>query len=81
MYKKLRPVEIEWEDAMHYTGYYDKNDSSTYQTDCCRTIGYLVKKNRQIVSLISDSFDYNRERTVTTIPRRMVKKITYLERT
>ena len=86
MYKKLRPVEIEWEDAMHYSGYYNKNDPSTYQTDCCRTVGYLIKKNRQIVSLISDAVcnrdtsGYDRERNVTTIPRRMVKRILYLKR-
>ena len=80
MYKKLRPVEIEWEDAVHYSGYYNKNDPSTYQTDCCRTVGYLIKKNRQIVSLTSDAFDYDLERNVTTIPRRVVKRILYLKR-
>jgi len=80
---KEKPVLIEWNDACFNAGYYDKQERERFEPTLTRTIGFLVKSDRKSVVVCQDRFydEKNRlsdERHIGTIPRKMIKRITYL---
>ena len=80
--KKERPVLIEWYDACYNSGYYDANNKERFEPALTRTAGFLVKSDRNSVIVCQDRF-YNTDNTIDerhlgTIPRKMIKRITYL---
>ena len=81
--KKEHFVCVEWEDSTYNTGYYDKEHPEKFDPLPSQTIGYLIKKNRRAVVIAGERFfqsdDDIDERHIYTIPRKMVKRIRYLE--
>ena len=76
-------VCVEWEDASYNQGYYDKRCPEDFVQVKTRTVGHLVKRSAKEVLLSVDRFyspsgKVENDRHITTIPRKMIKKITYL---
>ena len=75
-------VCVEWDDAGFNTGYYDKKNEDIHTPIIVRTVGHLIKKNKSVVILSTDRYKYGEsdgdERHISTIPRKMVRSITYL---
>jgi len=76
----MRIVEVQWEDACSNSGYYrkDKPDEE-HKATICKTVGYLKRKNQKHIILVTEYFDDGESRHVHTIPRKVVKGITYLK--
>ena len=81
---KEKIVCVEWDDASFNQGYYDKKSPEDFRQVRTRTVGHLIKKSSKEVLVSIDRF-YNpagkleNDRHITTIPRKMIKKITYLK--
>ncbi len=77
---QLPRVEIEWEDACREMDFDGDPELLTDAGVCLnRTIGYLLRLNKREVRLATDATDAdNTVRWPYAIPRKMVKKITYL---
>ena len=76
-------VCVEWDDASFNQGYYDKKCPEDFRQIKTRTVGHLVKRSAKEVLLAVDRFyksdgKLDSERHITTIPRKMIRKITYL---
>jgi len=81
---KDRIVCIEWDDASFSSGYYDKNDRNIHEPLVVKTVGHLIKRNKTVVIVATDRYKYaggqeGDERHISTIPKKMIKKVTYLE--
>ena len=81
---KEKMVCVEWDDASYNQGYYDKKSPEDFCQVKTRTVGHLVKKSAKEVLVSVDRFYFPNgrmegERHITTIPRKMIKKITYLK--
>lgn len=75
---KKKLVVVEWEDAASNSGHYQKNDPETYGTVMCRTVGYLLNKDKHRVVLATEWFEDGGFRHTHSIPKGMVRKITIL---
>ena len=80
---KERIVCVEWTDACYNSGYYDK-DKREFDPTKTKTVGFVIKSSRECMVLSHDRF-YNddkleEERHITTIPRKMIRKVTELKR-
>lgn len=79
---KDRIVCIEWDDAGFSTGYYDKDNKDIHDTIVVRTVGHLIQVNKKVIIVSTDRYRYagqsKDERHISTIPRKMVRKVTYL---
>lgn len=79
--QKERPVCIEWEDATYNAGYYDKDDPKRFNPAPTKTIGFIVKRDRDKLIVCMDRFystdgkELEDERHTSTIPRKMIKRI------
>jgi len=71
-------VCVEWEDACSNSGYYDKDHPEKFAPVMCRTVGHLIKRNKESVIVACEAFEDGGKREIHTVPRKMVKKITYL---
>ena len=81
---KERIVCIEWHDASFNQDYYDKRTPGRFEPIRTRTVGHLVKRSAKAVLVSTDRFyDSNgkidSDRHITTIPRKMIKRISYLK--
>ncbi len=76
-------VCIEWDDAGFNSGYYDKNNKDIHTPIIVRTVGHLIKKNKSVIIVSTDRYKYGEsssdERHISTIPRKMVRSISYLK--
>ena len=76
-------VCIEWDDAGFNSGYYDKNNKDIHTPIIVRTVGHLIKKNKSVIIVATDRYKYGEsssdERHISTIPRKMVRSISYLK--
>ena len=79
---KGKVVCVEWDDAGFNSGYYDKNNKDIHNPIIVRTVGHLIKKNKSVIITSTDRYEYGEsdgdERHISTIPRKMVRSITYL---
>jgi len=79
---KEKIVCIEWDDAGFNSGYYDKNDKNLHHPIIVRTVGHLIMNSKSVVIVATDRYMYigqvPDERHISTIPKKMVRKITYL---
>ena len=78
-FQKKRVVCVEWEDASSNNGYYDPEYPDKTTTITTQSVGFLVEKNKKVVKLCTDGFEYGEFRHVHSIPKGMVRKITYLK--
>ncbi len=76
-------VCIEWDDAGFNSGYYDKNNKDIHTSIIVRTVGHLIKKNKAVIIVATDRYKYGEssgdERHISTIPRKMIRSISYLK--
>ena len=78
--KGRKAVLVEWEDSALYHGPYDENDEHTYSLLRVWQIGFLIRKDRETISLSSDVNEEERAREIITIARRDIVSITELDR-
>ena len=80
---KDKVVCVEWDDAGFNSGYYDKKNRDMNTPIVVRTVGYLITKNKSVIITATDRYKYGEsigdERHISTIPMKMVRKISYLE--
>ncbi len=77
-------VCVEWDDATFNSGYYDKKEPSLFNPIHTRTVGHLVRKTAKDIVVSMDRFydaesHVDSDRHITTIPKKMIKRIIYLE--
>jgi len=78
-----RIVCIEWDDASYNSGYYDKKTPEDFDPVLTETVGHLIKRTKKAVIVSQDRFydskgKLDNERHINTIPKKMIRKITYL---
>ena len=80
---KEKIVCVEWDDASFNSGYYDERKPENFEPVLTRTVGFMIKTTSKAIILGIEKSD-NREgqppddRHITTIPKKMVTKITEL---
>ena len=77
-------VCVEWDDAGFNSGYYDKDSKTRFRPVRTKTIGFVIKSDRQCVIISHERFykedgKLEDERHITTIPRAMTRKIVQLK--
>ncbi len=80
---KERIVCVEWYDASFSSGYYDKKNKENFTSVKTKTAGFVIKSDRKRIIISHDWFydeqgQIEDERHITTIPKKMIKKITEL---
>ena len=82
-YTKEKIVCVEWEDAAYNSGYYDKKSPEDFVPVRTRTVGHLVKRTKESVIVAMERFyegdKPTDDRHISTIPRKMIKKITEIK--
>jgi len=69
----MKVVEVEWLDAVFQAG--QINDPSEILDGCIiSTVGYLVKENKDTITLAMEFMADDTLRHVTTIPKAIIKK-------
>jgi len=80
---KEKIVCVEWDDASFDSGYYDRNDTNRYSELKTKTSGFVIKSTSKEIIIGTDSWLNNsggtEYRHITTIPKRMVRKVTELK--
>ncbi len=81
---KEKIISIEWDDACYNTGYYDAKDPESYSQLRTKTVGHLIKSNSKEITVGTDSWhpsgrESTQYRHITTIPKKMIKKISILK--
>ena len=81
---KERIVCVDWYDASFNDGYYDRKNPSNFAQVHTRSVGHLVTSKGKDIIISTDRFycsenHLDSERHISTIPKKMVKKITYLK--
>ena len=84
MMKSKKIVCVEWDDAGFNSGYYDENNKDLHTPIIVETVGHLIQSNKSVVIVATDSYKYasgqtDDKRHISTIPKKMVRKIRYLE--
>lgn len=74
----MKTVEIEWVDAISYSNMWVARDSKE-SLALCRSVGYLVKKNKEKVVIAQSSASDGDVMNKFVIPRGCIKKITELK--
>ena len=79
---KEKIVCVEWDDAGFNSGYYDENNEDIHHPIIVETVGHLIKRNKSVIIVGTDKYKYASQdsdtRHISTIPSKMVRKITYL---
>ena len=75
----MQIVEVEWEDSCAEMGWHTPRDIKGYDVSHCRSVGYLLGKDRKKVVILQSASDSPSFCEALTIPRGNVKKITYLK--
>ena len=81
---KEKMVCIDWEDAAYNSGYYDKKTPEEFIPVHTISVGHLVKTTTKAIILSQDRFYDGKgkpedDRHIGVIPKKMIKKITYLK--
>ena len=80
--KDKKIVCVEWDDAGFNSGYYDADNKDMTSPIIVRTVGHLLQKNKSVVVVATDDYKYasqaKDQRHISTIPKKMVRKISYL---
>ena len=71
-------VKVDWDDSCDVSGWVRKS-SFEPEVSQCTTVGFLVKKTKDYVSIASSSSDSESWSDIMTIPRKCVKTITIME--
>ncbi len=77
-------VCIEWMDAVSNPGSYDKDEPHRFAQMRTRTVGHLVKSTPQEIIVSQDRFytyknKIDGDRHITTIPKKMIRKVVLLK--
>ena len=77
---KGKIVCIEWDDAAFNQSYWDEKAPEDFGVIHNRTVGHLIKIDKKVVITSTDNWvaPDSRHRHISTIPRKMITKITYL---
>ena len=77
---KDKIVSIEWDDASSNSGYWDDHRLEDFSLVHNCSVGHLIRRDRKQVVIAMERWrdGDRRYRTTETIPRGMIKKITYL---
>ena len=77
---KEKIVLIDWDDASSNSGYWDDHRLEDFGLVRNQSVGHLIRSDRKQVVIAMDRWrdGDRRYRTIATIPRGMIKKITYL---
>lgn len=78
-FPKKKIVCVEWEDAANNNGYYNKDHPEYTSTAQAKTVGYLIENKKKVLKLAVETFSDGDMRHIHSIPKGMVRKITYLE--
>jgi len=80
---KEKIVCVEWDDATFDSGYYDRTDPERYSQLRMKTVGQLIKSNSREIIVGTDSWENSNEprsyRHITTIPKKMIKRVIELK--
>lgn len=80
---KEKIVCVEWDDASFDSGYYDRTDPARYTELLTLSVGHVVKRDGKQILIGTDRWKNARNETeyrhITTIPLKMVRKITVLK--
>jgi len=76
-------VCVEWDDACFDSGYYDKGNPKRYEQLETKTVGLVIKTTPKEIIVGTDTWLNNDGKTeyrhISTIPKKMIRKIVYLE--
>ena len=73
---KYRRLEVTWHDSSGKTGWARPNVGYPEKTPLtCQTIGYLLRRNKSIVSLAQSIDEQGKVNDVMTIPRQCVIRV------
>ena len=75
----MQIVKIEWEDSCAITGWHNQGKFEDYDVSPCRTVGYLLGKDKKKITVLQSISNSPSFCEALTIPRGNVKKITYLK--
>jgi len=79
---KEKIVCIEWDDASYNAGYYDNNRPQEFRPFPTKTVGHLVRKDKDKVIVSQDRFykdgKVDDDRHLGIIPKKMIKRIVVL---
>tara|TARA_R100000687_G_scaffold29712_1_gene24694 strand:+ start:58 stop:297 length:240 start_codon:yes stop_codon:yes gene_type:complete len=71
--KKPRLVTVEWRDILGTSGW---EKPSEVDPPTLWTVGYLIKKNKEVIKIASTKDEKGEWTTITAFPAGCVKKIT-----
>ena len=81
--KESKIVCVNWDDASFDSGYYDKDTPKRYEQLETKTVGHIVKSDpKQIVIATDNWLNYDGKpeyRHITTIPKKMIRKVIVLK--
>lgn len=81
--RESKIVCVEWDDAFYDSGYYDKDTPRRYEHLETQTVGHVIKSDSNQIVVSTDrwiNYDGKPEyRHITTIPKKMIKKIIVLK--
>lgn len=77
--RRLKRVEVEWNDASHYGGSENIKESRNAKLVKMRTIGYLLKRGKKAIVIAGEYNEWDDTRDRSVIPRHDVMHITYLK--
>lgn len=69
----MKRVEVEWEDVCTHAGWHEMD--SDFAPTYIRQVGYLKKRTRKYLELVSSYTPHNEVGDVTKIPLGLVRKI------
>lgn len=74
-------VEVEWIDSATTNGWHDEFDLDDGGLITCRSVGYLLSRDRRSVQLVQSQSSHGASAELTAIPRSCVRSIKTLART
>jgi len=74
----MRRVEIEWNDACGRNTTHSLDDAKGAQLLKMSTIGYLIHKDKQKVTIVQTVDEYDQVDNRLTIPRSQIRKISVI---
>ena len=69
--------EVEWLDSAHTPGW--RAESTDYGTSICLTVGYLLHRDRAMVSLVQSQSQHGSVAEIISIPRVAVRSMKRLK--
>ncbi len=72
-------VVVEWMDSATADGWQHEADAEKHQPSVCKTVGWLLTKNRQYITVAASQSDSGNWSQAMSIPRACVTSIRRLE--